>query len=229
MGNKCTLAQTTPGPSAPTLAGGYQPKEDKVTVTAQVRKATPEQTATIAGALARAFFDDPVFRWIYPDDERRREVLPPFFSLWTQTFQPHDEIYTAGEGAGAALWAPPGVPPVPEEEADEFGRRMEEISGVDAERAFAVSKLIDEQHPPGSYYFLQFMGVEPASQGRGIGSALVAHVLERFDSEGARAYLDATSPDNKRLYERHGFRASGEYAPEGGPPLWPMWREPVAR
>jgi GNAT superfamily N-acetyltransferase len=200
-----------------------------MTATAQVRKATPEQAPTVAGALARAFFDDPVFRWIYPDDERRRKVLTPFFSLWTQAFQPLDEIYTAGEGAGAALWAPPGVPPVPEEEAEEFGRRMEEMSGVDAERAFAVSKLIDEHHPPGSYYFLQFMGVEPASQGRGIGSALVAHVLARCDREGSRAYLDATSPDNKRLYERHGFQAVGEYAPEGGPPLWPMWREPAAR
>jgi len=39
-------------------------------------------------------------------------------------------------------------------------------------------------------------------------------------------YLDATSERNKRLYERHGFEAEAEYAPEGGPPLWPMWREP---
>ena len=200
-----------------------------MTAAAQVRKATPDQAPTVAGALARAFFDDPVFRWISPDDERRRKLLTPFFSLWTQSFQPLDEIYIAGEGAGAALWAPPGVPPVPEEEAEEFGRRMEEMSGVDAERAFAVSKLIDEHHPPGSYYFLQFMGVEPASQGRGIGSALAADVLARCDREGSRAYLDATSPDNKRFYERHGFQAVGEYAPEGGPPLWPMWREPAAR
>ncbi len=66
-----------------------------MTVTAQVRKATPDEAPIIAAALARAFIDDPVFRWAYPDDERRREVLPPFFSLWTETFQPYDEIYTA--------------------------------------------------------------------------------------------------------------------------------------
>jgi hypothetical protein len=51
-------------------------------------------------------------------------------------------------------------------------------------------------------------------------------MLERCDREGVSAYLDAPSPDNKRLYERHGFRAGAEYAPEGGPPFWPMWREP---
>jgi GNAT superfamily N-acetyltransferase len=193
-----------------------------------VRKASAGDVSRIASTLARAFFDDPVFRWASPDDARRHRLLPGFFSLFTQTLKRHDEVYVVGEGTGAALWAPPGEPPVPEDEADEFGRRLEDMSGVDAERLFAVSKLIDEHHPPGSYYFLQFMGVEPASQGHGIGSALLAQVLERCDREGVRAYLDATSPTNKRLYERHGFQASGEYAPEGGPPLWPMWREPSA-
>jgi ribosomal protein S18 acetylase RimI-like enzyme len=197
-----------------------------MTVAAEPRKATSDDTPAIARALAGAFFDDPVFRWIYPDDEQRRHVLPPFFSLYTETILRHDETYAAGDVTGAALWVPPGQPAVPEEEAEDFGRRMEELSGENPERAFAVSKLIDEHHPPGSYYFLQFMGVEPESQGRGIGSALLTEALERCDQEDARAYLDATSPRNKRFYERHGFRASDEYAPEGGgPPLWPMWRD----
>jgi hypothetical protein len=55
---------------------------------------------------------------------------------------------------------------------------------------------------------------------------MLDHMLQRCDREGVRAYLDATSPRNKRLYERHGFRATGEFAPDGGPRLWPMWREP---
>lgn len=49
-------------------------------------------------------------------------------------------------------------------------------------------------------------------------------MLERLDREGAAASLDATSPDSKRLYERYGFEATGEYGP-GGPSLWSMWRE----
>ncbi len=198
------------------------------TDTTQICKPSAADVPRIGTTLARAFFDDPVFRWTFPDDRRRRELLPPFFSLFAETLQRHDEIYVAGEAAGAALWVPPGQAPMPEEEAEEFGRRLEEMAGVDAERAFTISKLIDEHHPPGAYYFLQFMGVEPRSQGHGIGSALLARMLERCDREGARAYLDATSPHNKRLYERHGFRASSRYAPAGGPPLWSMWREPGA-
>ena len=194
----------------------------------QVRKASTADVPRIATTLAAAFFDDPVFRWTCPDERRRRELLPAFFSLIAETLQQHDEIHLAGDGTGAALWLPPGQPPVPEDQAEAFGRRLEEIAGADAERVFAISKLIDEHHPPGSYYFLQFIAVEPTSQGRRIGSMLLAHMLERCDREGVPAYLDATSPHNKRLYERHGFRAGSQYAPQGGPPLWPMWREPRA-
>jgi ribosomal protein S18 acetylase RimI-like enzyme len=193
----------------------------------QIRTASVGDTPRVAATLARAFFDDPVFRWAYPDDERRREQLPGIFSVFTEAFQRHDETYTAGEHTGAALWAPPGQAPVDEDFADEFNERLEQAAGADGERFFAVAELVDEHHPHGSFCFLQFLGVEPESQGRGIGSALLTEVLERCDREGVRAYLDATSPHNKRLYERHGFRTSGEYAPEGGPPLWPMWREPA--
>ena len=83
--------------------------------------------------------------------------------------------------------------------------RIEELAGPDAPRFSGVGKLIDDHHPPGSYWYLLFMGVVPARQGQGLGSALMAPVLERCDRENVRAYLDATSEPGKRLYERHGF------------------------
>jgi hypothetical protein len=41
------------------------------------------------------------------------------------------------------------------------------------------------------------------------------------------AYLEASTPGNRRLYERHGFRATEEVmmAPDA-PPMWLMWRDP---
>jgi ribosomal protein S18 acetylase RimI-like enzyme len=195
---------------------------------AKVRRANPHEQTALAASLGEAFFDDPVMRWGFPDDDRRGEQLPPFFSLFVGTILRYDETYTDDALTSAALWVPPGEKPTPEDAEEEVGARMEEIAGKDAERLFAISKVIDEHHPPGSYYFLQFMGVEPQRQGRGIGSALVRLILERCDREQEWAYLDATSELNKRLYERHGFEAGNEYAPDGGPPLWPMWREPKA-
>jgi hypothetical protein len=57
---------------------------------------------------------------------------------------------------------------------------------------------------------------------------LITPVLARCDREGVRAYLDATSERNKRLYEQHGFEAEEPFAPSSGPPIWPMWRQPAS-
>jgi hypothetical protein len=127
--------------------------------TDKVRKAVPEDLSQISTALSRAFLDDPVMSWAIPDEQRRQRILPDFFSLYTEVFLRHDESYTTREEViGAALWAPPGRLPVSGEDAEDFGRRMEEMAGVDAPRFLEVGKLVDDYHPHGSYYYLQFLG-----------------------------------------------------------------------
>src|SRR5215217_639416 len=120
---------------------------------ANVRKGTTLEASELSTALARAFFDDPVFRWAFPDAERRSRQLDPFFSLFVETLLTYDETYTDADLASAALWVPPGEKPTPDEAEEEVGARMTEIAGVDAERLSAVAKVIYEHHPPGTYYF----------------------------------------------------------------------------
>jgi hypothetical protein len=50
-----------------------------------------------------------------------------------------------------------------------------------------------------------------------------------LDQQQTMSYLVATTRDGRRLYERHGYQDFGEVClPDGGPPMWPMWREPIA-
>ena len=70
--------------------------------------------------------------------------------------------------------------------------------------------------------------IQPAVQGLGLGSALMRATLVGVDAAGEPAYLEATSPDNRRLYERHGFEVVRELPLPGGPSLYAMWREPAA-
>jgi ribosomal protein S18 acetylase RimI-like enzyme len=190
-----------------------------------IKSASELDIQPIGDTLADAFHDDPVFRWCIPDEARRRAALPAFFGLFATALVPGGEVYTT-EG-GAALWAPPGRPVVSPDRVEEFYTSMGAISGEDAPRVFAVGKMIDERHPAGDFYYLQFIGVRSGSQGRGIGSTLLREVLDRADREGTPAYLEATSPGNRRLYERHGFVVREEFSPAGCPPLWAMWREPA--
>jgi ribosomal protein S18 acetylase RimI-like enzyme len=199
-------------------------------VTATVRKPSSAETPRVAEVLARAFQDDdPVFTWWIPDADRRRATLPPFFELFVETFLPHDLIYVDADTSGTVVWGPPSNPlGISDEEA--FGARVEQIvAEIDLPRVFEITTALGEQHPSEPHYYLQWAAVVPERQGRGIGSALLAPVLERCDREGTPAYTEATSLQNRRLYERHGFAFVSEVAPAGGPPLYRMWREPVAR
>jgi hypothetical protein len=51
--------------------------------------------------------------------------------------------------------------------------------------------------------------------------------LDRCDAEGAPAYLESTNPANVPYYQRFRFEVTGEITvPDGGPPIWQMWRQP---
>ena len=46
-----------------------------------IRSAVPADVAALARALAAAFEDDPIFRWLLPDERRRFDKLLRFFAL----------------------------------------------------------------------------------------------------------------------------------------------------
>ena len=88
--------------------------------------------------------------------------------------------------------------------------------------------LLDEHHPSDPHWYLAFMGVDPSTQGQGIGSALLSAVLARADHDDMPAYLEASCPENRRLYERHGFELVRELMVSDSPAIYAMWRPPQA-
>jgi predicted N-acetyltransferase YhbS len=65
-------------------------------------------------------------------------------------------------------------------------------------------------HPKERHYHLGPVAVEPALQGRGIGSAMMAVLCTRLDASREMAYLETDTPPNVRFYERFGFRVVGQ-------------------
>lgn len=61
-------------------------------------------------------------------------------------------------------------------------------------------------------------------QAQGHGAALLRAALERSDLDGLPACVEATTPDGRRLYERHGFGTVGVIQAGESPPMWPMLR-----
>ncbi len=178
--------------------------------------------------LARAFDDDPLTNWMFPDARTRRQRLPAFFGALLRPALEVDEVYTTESLQGLAFWYPPGTFPYAWKHNATVGLAMVQLL-----RGRFVSQLrgllcLDRHHPREPHWYLGMLGTDPQWQGKGIGSALLSAGLERCDQTGVRIYLEATKESNVPFYARHGFVVTEEMHVPKGPMMWAMWREPRA-
>jgi ribosomal protein S18 acetylase RimI-like enzyme len=189
-----------------------------------VHKATLADAPRLAQALASAFQDDPVIAWIFHDEQRRRAVLPAFmeFRLRELAF-PHDEVWMTVDGAAAAVWLPPpGRWQLPLFQRLRLLPALVRFLGLRTASVLGGLERMEARHPHDrSHWYLFILGTEPAAQGQGMGSALLAQVLARVDADGLPTYLESSSERNLALYGRHGFEVTSEVAIPGGPRIWP--------
>jgi ribosomal protein S18 acetylase RimI-like enzyme len=174
--------------------------------------------------LTLAFAHDPAVRWLYPDPADYLHFFPQFAYAFGGAALGRHTAYLVN-GCAAALWLPPGTHP-DEALLRDLIHRSAPAKNRDA--AFDLFNQMDRYHPQEPHWHLPLIGVDPAHQRRGYGSALLRHALRKCDEQRALAYLEATSPDNVALYERHGFTVVGVIQAKDSPPLFPMLRKPAA-
>jgi GNAT superfamily N-acetyltransferase len=197
------------------------------TTATTTRLSTAADLPVLTDTIAGAFHDDPTMRWIVPDEERRLAIGPAVFRPFVEGIQRLGDTWMTDDGAAAALWIPPGHTVPAPEDAEAFGQRLAEVCEEgELERLGALGAVMDANLPDEPHAHLNLFGTVPARQGQGLGSRLFEAVLPRLDREGVPAYLEATTDRNRRLYERHGFVFWNDIAPEGGPTLRRMWRDP---
>ncbi len=195
-----------------------------------IRKMTVEDCPTVARAMARAFFDDPLQVWALPDNSTRLSILDQVFELLSRySSVPRDESYTDASLASAAFWVPPG-PFELDRAAAEAMAPMLDLLGDANERFRAAEDVMRAHRPEQLHFYLQGLGTDPPRQGEGLASAAMQPVLTRCDADGIPAYLESTKERNVGFYEGHGFAVTDCVdIPLGGPALWMMWRVPRTR
>ena len=189
----------------------------------RVHTAHAKDKARLADVLTMAFADDPAARWLYPDADRYRYDFPDFVRVFGGNTVELGTAYRVDGDVACALWLPPG------EVSDEAGLVDHVERRIEAHRhdeVIAVFEAMGQAPPTQPHWYLPLIGVEPTFQGYGFGSTLLEHVLKGCDRVGMPAYLEATSPRNIALYERHGFRRLEPVRVGTCPAITPMWRAP---
>ena len=185
----------------------------------------------LSRTLARAFYDDPVTTWLLPRDKPRTGQLYRMFATMTRHHhlaRGGVEVACDGPGVGAAaLWDPPNEWRETQRAQLAMTPTFLRVFGVRTAMARGLQELMKRTHPEEPHWYLAAIGSDPAVRGQGFGQALMRSRLERCDAEYCPAYLESSKPENVPYYQRFGFTVTGEIKlPDGGPTLWPMWREP---
>jgi GNAT superfamily N-acetyltransferase len=194
----------------------------------------PHQQPAVIGALARAFYDDPLFGFFTPNLVRQTKMIVAFMGAGVKDATPFGEIHVShsdGKVASAAVWLPPGAFP--------RGMRRDLLTyirsaptfaqcGPRIGRAFALLSAVDKAHHDvhEPHFYLAILGTDPQFQRTGAGRAALAPVLERCDAEGLPAYLETQKEENLAYYARHRFEMQQKIEVKGCPPIWTLRRDP---
>lgn len=202
-------------------------------VTVVVETARPDEAEACARLIAEVLGDDEVIRAMVPVTRDRTARLTALHAAQLRSGPLLDgtvdvaRTEPGGPVVGVAMWEGP----------DRGGHRVDGIRQLPATvRAIGLRHLphtlrqlaVYEKHRPRRpHWYLADVAVSASARGLGIGSRLLAHRLAEVDRADLPAYLEATTPGSRRLYEKFGFRPLGP-VPVAGPRPTAMLREPHA-
>ncbi|MFN3258813.1 MAG: GNAT family N-acetyltransferase [Ilumatobacter sp.] len=206
-----------------------------------VRRATPSDLGRLCVTAMRSFHDDPIMRWLWPNDDEffapGGEVFREAMAGWLRL----GDVWCTDDAAAVAVWIPPGRPPIPPDpDPDVVPHFPEDL----LERFTIIAPLMEAHTPTDDHWYLQLLGTHPDWQRQGLGAALMQSMFERADAEGLPCYLETETLVNVGYYRRHGFDVISEWdVPAGehvhrfssfgddptteiGPHMWGMLRPP---
>ena len=185
-------------------------------VSYSVRTAEPREYAEAIEVLIAAFNSDPAMMAVIGGGDRQKELqkLRAIMTLQVYgNFSDRGRIDIAvddntGKIVGVCLWS------TPDSHEGSFANELKQAKSyfkslglVTLTRAALMELHLLKYRPAYKHWYLFNIGVLEELRGRGIGSKLLDYGTSRLD--GYPAYLEASTYDSARLYERRGFYSLG--------------------
>ena len=177
--------------------------------------------------LARAFVEDPLMRWFFPDDETRPHACAAIFGLFAEQYLAGGrvDVVRRDRPVAVAMWRWPGTAAAdqPESLPTAPGLMTALMGAGRAAEVGAAMRAVGALRPPEPYAYLHLLGVDPTERGRGLGGEVLETGLAAALDAGLTARLETMNPANVPFYEAHGFSVRHELRlASGGPTVWAM-------
>jgi GNAT superfamily N-acetyltransferase len=180
-----------------------------------IGRLTSARLAEAVQLLSAAFIDEPLIAAILPDPAERVRLIPFYFEHVIRHGLSYGQIYVTEPLAGVAIWIPPPLaePILP------AGDRLLPFDLPALLGPAAINRLARLSHgfersrwrsAPRPHSHVMVLGVDPARQRQGIGSALLGWLLARREVGSMTCCLQTSRPELLPFYQRHGFTVGQE-------------------
>jgi ribosomal protein S18 acetylase RimI-like enzyme len=179
--------------------------------TAPVRQLAEGEIATASATLGRAFLNEPLMVFAFPDLDIRRRLFPSYFTPGVRLALALGEVWCTDDLSAVACWRRPGsgAPTAELLAAAGVHDPPDSIGAKAAERADPVYAHLaarqEQLRVPPDHWYLSMVGVAPDHQGRGLGSAVLRPVVDRARDAREPVFLETLAPRNVGFYEKNGF------------------------
>ena len=182
--------------------------------------------------ITLAFASDPVWSVALGRPDDRTEHHAAYWRFFVADAIEQGAVRVADDGAAVSVWIPPGgdeLRPTTVSFVEAFVQ--DALGAAGAQEMAELFERFEVNHPRRQpHAYLSLLATHPDHRGKGIGQALLAEDLRRWDGLGVPTYLESTNPANDHRYERAGFRAVGRFvAVRDDAPITTMWREAGGR
>lgn len=200
----------------------------------RISRLTKSDKPLFVTLMCRAFARDPLFLHAFGDmtiDREARSRLTSFVSfLFNKSLMLHEEVWGYFENEsllGTYIVENPHAGKLPNRRFLRLFWRtfpfLFRFPGKTLGFLNSYMRITRSAAPSFPHHYLIMIGVEPEAQGRGIGKALMLHLLSEVgaDTDSQGIALDTENEKNVSLYKRFGFTLSGE-TQVGGLPVYAM-------
>jgi GNAT superfamily N-acetyltransferase len=178
------------------------------------RPATAADAAHVTRCIELAFAADPIWEPALRRRDRSTSHHGPYWRLFVEGALRYGTVYISGDGGAVSVWLPPGGTELTADQEERLETLLTE--SLDPHQRDAIFELYERfgtcRGPHPEHYYLSLLATHPDHRGRGVGQALLASDLARWDAERVPTYLESSNPLNNHRYERAGYRALGGFS-----------------
>jgi len=169
----------------------------------------PFDLAKAATICARAFFNDELDKYFFPDESRRMSAQVLMYRYLLQG-NPRNIYSTSERMEGLMILEKPYAHGGAFSVADFFaGVPLLQIGFSSLKKMihFQINAIsIRKRLVKDPYWYLQLIAVAPEHQGRGFASRLLKPILHQAEKEKTPVFLETHNPQNIPIYKNFGFQ-----------------------